>query len=69
MGFVEAPAPDLERARSLNSPRVLLPNPQSVCSLVLPGLKLPALLGLGLHLGLDVVGVIADPVRFALAQG
>jgi hypothetical protein len=38
--------------------------------LVLPGLNLPALLlGLGLNLGLDVVGVIADHIRFALAQG
>jgi len=40
----------------------------TVCSLVLPVLNLPALL-VGLGLGVDVVGVIADPVRFALAQG
>ncbi len=41
-----------------------------MCSLVLPILNLPTLLvGLDLGLGVDMVGVIADPVRFALAQG
>lgn len=42
----------------------------TVCSFVLPILNLPALLvgfGLGLGLGVEVVGVIAGPVRFALA--
>jgi hypothetical protein len=43
----------------------------TVCSLVLPVLNLPALLlggRLGLSLGVDVVGVYANPVCFALAQ-
>lgn len=41
-----------------------------MCSLVLPVLNLPTLLvGLGIGVGVDAIGVMADPVRFALAQG
>ena len=40
----------------------------TMCSLVLPVLDLPALL-IGLDVGVDVGGVTANPVRFALAQG
>lgn len=43
----------------------------TMCPLVLPVLELSALLvgpDLGVGIGVDVVGLMADPVRLALAQ-
>jgi len=79
VNFIQAPALNLEWARRLNRNWVLLFVSQSfigmssaksvmlktkltMCPLVLSVLDFPALL---VGLGLDVVGLILDPVRFA----
>jgi hypothetical protein len=62
--FVESPTSNLEWAWSLKRARSLLSGPQSVRSLILPILDLPALL---VGLGVILVGMIANLYRSAFA--